>query len=421
MRTTLLITVALAAVGLGSTFMPAVRAAEAEPATRPPGASIRQQAPEDEPLEAYRRELLALAMDAATKLPIVPHLKSRSRAQHQVARAALELNQPRLALDYLERIDNWRGALAAEYARYCVRRAHEPTVERYIVLAKAAAELADQDWRREQIYLTIAQTRLLQGDTAPADSFEQHLQTDAFRGRTEPARVERRTADDDDYQQTIERLDKLAKNELYDHILNGSRAYAALYQRHYDDRSRREEIETKLRRAYRTMPGPETIDMLVTLAETAAAHGDFEPAKGFLDEAQAMYEGVAWSAHREYRYEYVSKIARARVKAADVPGARALTDAASRRYHEEFEQVYNLWRADCLRPLAEAYVAIGDAEKAARHYAQAVEAGMVNPNGRPQAEDLAATCTSMALVGFEPSRDLLQRMEQANSRLSSPW
>jgi len=420
MRKTFLMAMVLTGVGLWA-FAAPMLSAETEPATRPPGESVKRQAPQDVPIETYRRELLNLAMDAASKMPLVPHLKNRSRAQHEVAQAALTLEQPRLALEYLERIDNWRrGALAAEYALYCVRHEHEATVEHYVRLAKATAELANQDWRRDQIHLTIAQVRLLQGDAAPAESFEKNLQTDAFRGRIERTHVEHQAAADD-YERMIGRLDQLVEVQLYDQILNGSRAYVALYRRHYSDETKRQEIERKLREAYRTMPGPETIDLLLMLADVAMGHSDRETALGFLDEARKMYDEMAWSPNREYLYVYASKLARARHAAGDASGSRALVEAASRRYADGVEEIYNMWRAACLRPLAEAYVTLGDAEAAAEHYANAVEAGMLNPNGRPRAVDLARTCTSMALVGFQPNDDLLRQIKQAHSRLSSPW
>jgi len=78
--------------------------------------------PVDAPLEAYQRELLEIAFEAASAIPSDPHIKSRSQAQAAVVTACLELNQPQRALGYIERIDDWRrGTAYADLARHCMR------------------------------------------------------------------------------------------------------------------------------------------------------------------------------------------------------------------------------------------------------------------------------------------------------------
>ena len=74
-----------------------------------------------------------------------------------------------------------------------------------------------------------------------------------------------------------------------------------------------------------------------------------------------------------------------------------------------------------LRPLAEAYLAQDDVATARTLYAQAVEAGVANPNSRPRAEDLSATCCSMALHGFEPDEALWARLVAVRASLAEPW
>jgi hypothetical protein len=50
-----------------------------------------------------------------------------------------------------------------------------------------------------------------------------------------------------------------------------------------------------------------------------------------------------------------------------------------------------------------------------------VEEGVENPNSRPRAEDLSATCRSMALHAVEPDADLWKRMRQIGDGLGPPW
>lgn len=380
-------------------------------------------APPGAPLADYRVRLLDVAMAAASKLPIEPHLKNRSRAQHAVAKAALELDQPRLALGYMDRIDDWRrGAVSAEYMLYAARRGHTDKLERYDRIARASAKLATQDWRQEYIHLTLAQAQLLLGNPEPAEAFDTQLQNDSFVGRTTQIDAQRLDPGDDaSYQRLMAALDRMIAKNHYEIIINSGQVYVTLYDKYYGDASRREAIEQKLRSAYKHMPGPETIDLLIGLADVAAGHDDLEQARSLLDESQGLYAQAAWTAHREYEYEYAGKLAEAFVRAGDVAGARALLDAALAQFDERESEIYNLWRPDCLRPLAGAYQLVGDEQAARALYGRALAAGALNPNGRPQAEDLSATCTSMSLYAFEPDAALWDEIHRLRDQLSAPW
>ena len=54
-------------------------------------------------------------------------------------------------------------------------------------------------------------------------------------------------------------------------------------------------------------------------------------------------------------------------------------------------------------------------------YKTAVEEGTANPNSRPRAEDLTATCCSMALSAVEPDKELWAKLKQIYEGLGEPW
>ena len=83
------------------------------------------------------------------------------------------------------------------------------------------------------------------------------------------------------------------------------------------------------------------------------------------------------------------------------------------------EGIIDIYRARAIIPLARAYHTIGDPETALTIYKQAVEAGMVNPNKRPRAEDLSSICCSMAQDGIQPDAELWARMQQILKELGS--
>ena len=380
-------------------------------------------APADAPLEAYRRRLLDVAMAAVSKMPLEPHIKNRSRAQHEVAKAALQLDQPRVALRYMNRTDNWRrGAVAAEYMLYAARRGHTDQLDRYARIGRAAAKLATQDWRREYIHLKLVQARLVLGNREPAEEFNAYLKNETFIGRTAQIDAEQHdTGDEQSYDRLVDSLDQMIERDHYEIILNSAKAYVTLYDKNYGNASRRANLEEKLRQAYKNMPGPETIDLLIDLADVAVSHDDTEQARSFLDEADKLNSGIPWTPSREYGYEYAAKLAKARFRAGDAEAARALVDRSVARFEERKQDIFNLRRPDCLRPLAEAYQLIGAVEAARSLYARALEAGALNPNGRPQAVDLAKTCTSMALHAFEPDPALWDDIHRLRDQLSAPW
>jgi hypothetical protein len=123
----------------------------------------------------------------------------------------------------------------------------------------------------------------------------------------------------------------------------------------------------------------------------------------------------------EQRIPVASKLAALRHRAGDKEEARKEADAELAKYNTEREQIVDIYRAGALRPLAEAYVTMGAQTEARAVYMRALEEGVHNPNSRPRAMDLASTCCSMALRGFEPDDALWARMEQIKKQLGDPW
>jgi len=372
------------------------------------------------PLAAYQAKLLDVSLEAVTQMPIMPHLKNRSRAQHKVVKACLTLDQPNRARAYLMRIDNWRrGAASADYALYCAKQGHNEPIEDALLLAKAASLVANQDWQREYIELRTVQTRLILGEKQAGEDFQEQVREDMHRGVIEGTQA--KISDKESYEQLVEQLEGLLAEKRYELILNGAQAYATLYRRHYADASRRQSIENKLREAYEKMPGPETTDLLILLADAALANQDHDQARAFADEADQIVKQMRWSATEAYEYQYLSKLAKLRHRAGDSDKARQQLAAAVEKFDRNKKHVVDVWRADALRPLAEAYAEIGDHSRALSIYGRALEQGAVNPNSRPRADDLAETCVSMAVHGVEPDATTWARVHEILESLGPPW
>ena len=76
-----------------------------------------------------------------------------------------------------------------------------------------------------------------------------------------------------------------------------------------------------------------------------------------------------------------------------------------------------MYRAETLRPLAEAQWRMGIDDQARATYARVLEEGAVNANSRPRGDDLAQTLISMATLEFEPSPEMWERIKEIADRV----
>ncbi|NBC10974.1 MAG: hypothetical protein GVY24_04460 [Planctomycetes bacterium] len=375
--------------------------------------------PPDAPLSDSQARLLALAMNAASKLPHHPYIKDRSRLQMHVVDACLQLDQPSLATRYMKRIDNWRrGQAAAEYAIYLAERGYRDEIERYVRIAVAYAQAADADWRKAHIRLRVAQARMLTGDPNAATRFNDQLEDQTYRGRTAVTRA--RIGDPQSHEQLVQRLDELIGSRTFDAIVNASAGYVELYRRYYQDPSRREEFEKKIRQAYRNMAVADTLDMLMELGQVALEQDDPKAALRLVSEAEDLADRAKWPAHREYEAQYRARLARLRYEAGDQEQARSDLDEALAAQIERFDELQTFRRADALTPVAEAYQLMGAKEKSLAVYEQAVKEFSKNRNFRVRVEDLTAICVSLALHEVQPTDNLWSLLEARYEDLGPP-
>ena len=368
-------------------------------------------------LETYKADLLNIAFDAASAMPANPHIKSRSLAQEKVVTACLELEQPERALKYIEQIDNWRrGAGFADLALYHVRHgAMKKKVEMYL---DRSAEFADQteDWRRDLIRVKIAQTHELLGQHQQALALAANLE-DSQSGKV--ARVKAMTQPSESFDEQMKELDALVSTGNFDIVKNALGAYRELFNRFYTDTERRALIKSRLKASWGNMPISIRIDLLMELASSSLAHVDRETAFGLVNETGRMMESASWQPRFEIPLR--AGLAELRFAAGDEKRARAdLLDALD-MFDANRQGIVNIDKAGILRSVAEAYQTMGDTEAARKIYRRALEAGIENPNSRPRAEDLAATCCSMALHGVEPGEDLFSRIREILDGLGDPW
>lgn len=370
----------------------------------------------DVSLASYQEELLEIAFAAAAAMPLDPHSKNRSRLQETVVAACLSLEQPQRALLYAGQIRDWRrGAAYADLALFHAQRRADTEVQS---LLDRAAEMADseEDWRKERIRVKIAQVHALMGRAEMATRFEQGVEP-AERGKV--ARIEAMICPSGSFNEQMETLAVLIDTQQFDIVRNALAACAELFNRFYDDLDRRTQAEDKIKASWGSLPVFVRIELLMELANASLAHADSAKALALLNEAKDLMDAARMQP--ESVIPLMAQLARLRFRAGDAASARAEAERALALFDAKGDTIVNIYRARTLRPIAEAYYAMGDTAAALDLYKRAVEAGMENPNSRPRADDLVATCCSLALHAVEPDAALASRIREIQAGLGDPW
>ncbi len=370
----------------------------------------------DQPIADYQKELLDLAFKTASNIPTDPHIKTRCREQEKVVSASIELGQPSIALAQIEKIENWRrGASYADLAFYCAEKGEKSEVARYLRLAEEVANTTE-DWRKDRIRVKIAKTHALQGDHKMAAAYESGV-VDSETGKVDRVRAQFR--DEKTFDSHLKALENAVSIKNFDILKNWLQACVELFDSFYGDEKRRTIVEKKIKESWDLMPINIRIDLLMEMTDSSLNHKDLAKAQEFLKETQAMIGGSRWIA--EDKIIVIAKLAKLKHRAGDSKQAKEDLDKAMELFANEQLRIVDIYRAGALRPVAEAYQLLGEHGQALAVYKMAALEGVENPNSRPRAEDLVATCLSLILNRCEPDKELRERLFQIHKGLKDPW
>ncbi|MCA9416753.1 MAG: hypothetical protein KC917_10795 [Candidatus Omnitrophica bacterium] len=370
----------------------------------------------DAPLRDFQLRLLDIALEAASEIPIQPHIKDRSRSQEAVVLACLELDQPGRAIRYTDRIDNWRrGSCYADIAFHLARQGDVESAEHCLELAERLSEVAE-DWRKDRVHTKIAKTRAWLGEMEEARDLEEGVAESEF-GKV--ALAEAMKGDQSSMEEQISALEPELESGNFDLVKNALSVCTKIYTRFYEDPMKRSAVEAKIKSTWSPMPIFIRIELLTGMVESALEHSDQETALRLVNETQVLVDEHQWPL--EHGLPIKAKVVELRFRAGDETTARREADELLRQFEEHKEEIVNIYRAEALHPLARAYQAMGETGVALNVYKRAVEEGVENPNSRPRAEDLSATCCEMARWSIEPDQELWDRIEEIEQGLDAPW
>lgn len=376
---------------------------------------------EDAQVPSSARRLLDLAFQAASRFPLNPHIKNRSRAQETVIDEYLALDQPATALERLKSIENWRRGLSyADLAYFCAEREDREGAHGFARVASFIAdnplEKDEQTWRGERIRARVAQTYAALGEEERTREIEANMPA-ADAGALQAAKA--LNAKHDDFETHLKWINGVMDSRNFDEVKAAVELCLELYTRDFDHADRRELLEKTVLDLRVKLPRALCIDATIDFSERALAAGDREKALELVLGGVEIMEAANWAL--EDQVQLSAKLAQARFCAGEPAPALASAKKAFEAYIEGHESIQGIFRADALRPLAEAFYVMGEHDQAELVYVMATDAGAENPNARPRSDDLTANCISMVQVGFEPSKELWDRLVAIQSGLAEPW
>ena len=373
-------------------------------------------APAAPALNATHRDLLDLAFDAVSGMPTNPHAKNRARGQSEVVDTCFEIGQLELALHYAERIDNWRKPLAeATYAAALLDQGRTEGVESILERALASAEQAE-GWRKDRIRSQVAAGLTKMGDDSRASSVADGLSGSEL-GPYQRAMASHVPAEDmDTLLAGIDRQIATGDFELHRHALQSLIVWIGRFP---DDAESRREMEDRIVDSWSRLPAQMRIEFALELADLALVRSDESRARYWVEQADGLLHGPSWVP--EHRIPLVCSVAAVRARYGDAGRAEADLKLMERLYHEQRENIANIYRADALVPLAVAWHRLGDGDRAQQVLWFAVEESQENPNSRPRVDDLILVCCAMVESDLAPNAQLLNRMREIAASMGAPW
>ena len=370
--------------------------------------------------EPARTAGLERAFEVARRFPERAFIKDRAKYEGVVVDACLALGDVPAATAFADRsCFTWRRC--ESLALVADRLAERGDADAARALAgRAMSELARleevRDWAAERVRATVAQVHLRLGDAAaaaavmPADAPALQAASLAFRAQVAPPSELGALAD---------AFDQGIATNAFDLARSGLDGYHAILRRAGGDGALRERAAKALDAGIPGLPYDLQVEYRVRSAEAFGAIGLPGDARAQVGRADEAFRAARFVAEDESPVG--ARLAVAMDRFGDRAGAEATLAALEASYRREVASIVDIRRARCLRSLAEAWASLGDAARAQGLYADAVEAGALNPNARPRAEDLCDTLVSMARSGTPALPAVRARIDAIEAGLRDPW
>ena len=384
---------------------------------QPPPDMSAAQTPASPPLANLSQDdLLDLAFQISTSIPTEPFPSDRAKMQALVAQACIKNGSLIQATQYASKIEGWRqGELFALIGQQYAS-ANETQLARDFAARAMEVAANEIDWRRERIVIETAKLYLQLGDSTKASALVEGA-TQAELGKLEAARTGIVLQSQLDNQADM--FDKAIATKNFDLARGAIEGYLVWLNRVSQDEIRTTRALKAIDDALLGLPFDLQVKYGIDLADILHKNLKRDLAILKLDKATEIFSATTFLP--EDVAPLGAMIARARIRMGDAQSARLLLQRFYKEHSTRREGIVNLRRATSLRALGEGFYELGDRDDAIACYNLALEEGTINPNARPRAEDLVATCISMAEYGISLTPDLKYRIDTIRSSLTYPW
>lgn len=363
----------------------------------------------------FQAELLDLGFEAALEIPVNPHERDRARVQEVVATTAFRLGLKTRSAAMANQIANWRkGVVFAELAADAARAGRSEAAETFSRYARNAIAGAQQ-WQSDRVLAKLAEAQVALGKVSEAIESEKKF------GEGEKGKVTAVLAaqSDSDFDAVLSEAERAIATGNFELTANALEICARLGERSDADAARWSRIESLAANAKGKVAREIHIRAYLRLADARIANKSPEAALALVDLAKALRDEVRWTPDAEL--PITADIARRLAASGRSEAAVAELEKGIASFAANEKLVPDVFRAGALCAAAEAFAAMGDAPRALEVYRLAVEAGALNPNARPRAEDLATTTASLARAAVEPDAAMWARLREIRAGLTDPW
>lgn len=366
--------------------------------------------------DSWKAAWADFAFEVASAIPNEIHGRDRAKAQQAVVSSLVAQGKLLRASQLAPAIRGWRqGEALAEIA---LAYAKAGKTDEARALAKQAMALVPSllDWQRERVQVMVGRVYVWLGDEDDASKLEKGV-GESEMGKVAAARAAKFPAEQFDAQ--MAGLDDWIKTRNFDLVRNSVDVALEFYPACLTDAARRARVEALVAAANEQLAFDLRIANLLRMAEIVRAAGEAQAARGFVAKADSVLATSQWVPEDAVLQR--ARVARAKARGGEREQALADLDAALAQFDASREQIVDLFRAQPLRAVAEAYAELGERDRALAVYLRAADEGARNPNARPRAEDLSATALSLVSSGIEPDEAVSTRLRAVRAGLAEPW
>lgn len=362
-------------------------------------------------------ELLDLAYSSASTFPLVPHIKNRAQAQFWVAEAAVELGDLDRAAAISKDIPNFRRGVAfALLSHALLMQGHEQQSQVHFENARLSAAMSGlDDWERGFILAGLARVHMSRGETNDAMRLLDHEQVKRS-GATELIGLTI-AAQVTDVKQQLKLIESQVEDGDFSSVQIAIWTYAGLMKMYHEDEKRFAELFKDLNWAGQPVPGHVRMPAMMHVAEYVIGHGTPAQAAPLLEGLDRII--LDSGLPPIYRIPARAEVVKLRFLAGDTEAADKDLASILKDYEASRQILRDYQIAQVILPIAEIYAVMGDREKSLDYYRQTIEAGVINPNIRPQLSDFTRACVSMALHGVEPDDSMWQLLRNTHHRVTN--